>query len=187
MTMLTITTVVFFVQTSLSLIVYSLAARWYVLPFLARQPVRRAMTILLLPHLFHHIGLAVSVPSVVGPGLNEQFTLTICVGDTAVLVSAICALWALRTGSPSALPLLWTVTLIGAAYNGYAGYLYLRLGPQLLEHLRAHWYIGTMYVPLLMLSHVLIFLNLLRRGGELRRSTAQRTPDQGLLLGQAPG
>ena len=46
----------------MSLLSYGLVARWYVMPALAAMPRAKALTPLLLPHSFRHIGMAFLIP-----------------------------------------------------------------------------------------------------------------------------
>ena len=160
---------VFAVQFGLSFAVYSLLLWWFVIPYLARLPVRTAFIVLLLPHVVHHIGLATLVPSIVAPEFPRHFAWIVAVGDTMILVLALVAMNALRTGSVAASFLLWLFTVVGAIYNAVAFYNHFTLRPSVTGQLGAHWYVDTFYVPLLLLSHVLVCWNLVWRGAELRR------------------
>jgi hypothetical protein len=64
--------------------------------------------------------------------------------------------------------LLWIFTIAGFAYNFISAYLALVLGAALVDKLHAHWYVSVFYVPLLAVSHILILINLLKRGHELK-------------------
>ena len=56
---------IFGLQFVLSLIVYTLIARWYAAPWLAGKALYPALMLLILPHASRHIGLSFFVP-----GLN---------------------------------------------------------------------------------------------------------------------
>jgi threonine/homoserine/homoserine lactone efflux protein len=127
------------------------------------------MQILLAPHIFHHVGLVVLVSSVVGRNLPSRFAWTIAIGDSSVLILAIVSAAALRRRSPSAAVFLWIFTAVGFLYNGYAGLQASRTADITVENLGPHWYVGILYVPLLLVSHLLIFYNLIRRRTELQQ------------------
>jgi len=159
---------VFLIQSAISGIVFALVGFWYVSPWIARLPVNQAMTILLTPHLFHHVGIVTLVPSVVGSNLPAEFAWTVAIGDSAVLISALISMGLLRRRSRLAVIFLWIFTAIGVVYNSYAGWLGIKFGDAITSNLGPHWYVGVMYVPLLLVSHLFVFINLIRRRAELK-------------------
>lgn len=62
--------VLFGIQFSLSLLAYSLAAVWYVVPRLDRLPVVVALQPLLWVHVFRIAGGTILAPGSVGPGFR---------------------------------------------------------------------------------------------------------------------
>ena len=62
-------TVIFLLQFAMSLFVFALIAAWYVAPWLARLSAAAALSILLLPHAFRHIGMSFMVPNLNNGGL----------------------------------------------------------------------------------------------------------------------
>jgi hypothetical protein len=159
--------IVFLVQASLSFVVLFLLVVWFVGPYLATQPIRKVMLLLLAPHVIHHVGLALLVPGVVGPGFPSTFALVIAVGEPTMLFLWILCVGALRYHSPRALPLLWIFTAVGITYNLVSAAVAVPVGSEVVSKLHAHWYVAVFYVPLLAASHILILLNLLKRGREL--------------------
>ncbi len=87
---------VFGLQLVLSLFVYTLLARWYVLPWLADKPLQLALTILIFPHAMRHIGLTFFVDGVIAGPLPGLFGVMAAYGDLAAALLAIVALFALR-------------------------------------------------------------------------------------------
>lgn len=165
---------VFLVQAGLSLLVLFLMVVWFVAPYLATQPVRKVMLLLLAPHVVHHVGLALLVSGVVGEDFPDDFALIIAIGEPIMLALFLLCTGALRYRSPLAVPLLWVFTLAGIAYNVIAAIDGALAGTEVPERLEAHWYVSVFYVPLLAVSHVLILLNLLKRGDELRADLTAR-------------
>jgi len=162
---------VYVVQAGLSFLMLFLLVRWFIGPYLAAQPIRKAMLVMLSPHIAHHVGLAVLVPGVVGVGFPANFALLITIGEPTMLFLLIFCMGALRKNSPQASFLLWIFTIAGFAYNFLSAYLALKLGAALVDKLDAHWYVSVFYVPLLAVSHILILINLLKRGGELKKAS----------------
>jgi len=150
---------IFGLQVVLSLVVYSLIARWYVVPRLAALPLRDALTPLLLLHAFRYLGMVFLVPTVVGPALPAAFAVPAAYGDLLAALLALLAIAALRHAWPSAIPLVWlfnvegTLDLVNAFYQG------LRNNVQL----GAAYYIPTFAVPALLVTHAMIFAMLIRR------------------------
>ena len=153
------TLAIFGLQLVLSLIVYSLVAKWYVMPWLAEKPIHQALIPLIFPHALRHIGLTFFVPGVVAQPLPSFFANTAAYGDLVSGLLALLSLVALRGGWGLALPLVWLFNIVGTV--------------DLLNALRhadavpdfgATWYIPTFLVPVLLVTHVMIFARLLRRG-----------------------
>ena len=150
---------IFGLQVLLSLVGYSLIARFYVAPRLAALPLPAALTPLLLLHAFRHLGMVFLVPSVVGPALPAAFAVPAAYGDLLAALLALLAIAALRNAWPLAIPLVWlfnvegTLDLLNAFYQG------LRNNVQL----GAAYYIPTFAIPALFVTHAMIFAMLIRR------------------------
>ncbi len=98
------------------------------------------------------------------PGMNDQplpaeFAGLAAYGDLASGILALVAIIALRSRWSAALPLVWIFNVVGTVDLANA-----------LRHLDAvprfgaSWFIPTMLVPLLLVTHFLIFKRLLVRG-----------------------
>ena len=76
------TLAIFGTQFLLSLIVYSLLAKWYLAPLLVKKPLNISLSILLMPHLTRHIGLSFLVPGLTN-GPPSNFATAAAYGDFA--------------------------------------------------------------------------------------------------------
>lgn len=152
---------IFGLQFALSLLLASLLARWYVWPRLATLPTRRALEPLLFVHATRYIGLVFLVPTVVPPGVPARFAVPAAYGDLLAAGLALLALLALRGEWPGALTLTWVFTVVGAADLLYA----LSQGVRLDVQLGAAYYIPVLVVPVLLITHVMIFALLRHRRG----------------------
>ena len=152
------TTTIFFVQIAMSVLVFSLIYRWYVSPWLADKPRNEALQILLQPHAFRHVGLFFLVPAFVTSDLSPSFAYITAYGDLATAVLAIVALLALRAKLVLALPLVWLVNLVGTVDLVKA-----LSEAENIPHLGVVSFVPTFIVPLLLVSHVVIFMRLLRK------------------------
>jgi len=65
--------VLFGIQFTLNLVVYSLIARWFVAPRLSRLPLELALAPLLWVHVFRIVGGTILAPGAVGPGVPMEF------------------------------------------------------------------------------------------------------------------
>jgi hypothetical protein len=72
---------IFGLQFAMSLIVFALIARWYAAPWLAEKPAAIALTILILPHAFRHIGLSFLLPNLNSGAMPDFFAGTAGYGD----------------------------------------------------------------------------------------------------------
>lgn len=111
------------------------------LAYLAAQPIRKAMLVLLSPNIAHHVGLAVLVPGVVGVGFPQNFALLIAVGKPTVLLllNGPCP-----QGFVSRLAAPVDLNACGVAYSFLSAYLALMLGAALVDKLHAHWYVSSL-------------------------------------------
>jgi len=108
-----------------------------------------------------HLGLVFLVPAVVAPTLPAAFARPAAYGDLLAGLLALLAIVALSAEWPGALALTWLFNLVGtldllnAFYQGRTH----DVGP----HLGSAWYIPTFLVPVLFVTHFMIFSVLVRR------------------------
>ena len=132
---------------------------WPRLKMMDRVEVQRAIATL---HSFRFFGLVFLVPGVVGPNLPADFAAFAAYGDFATGVLAMLALLTTRTRA-----LFWlfvvafnvagTVDIVVDYFHGY------QLGlADLAGQLGAGYEIVMIYVPLLMITHVVAFYSVLR-------------------------
>ena len=149
---------IFGTQLFLSLFVYALIARWYVSPWLADKPLHTALILLILPHAFRHVGLSFLVPGVAGGVWPERCSAAAAYGDFISGLLAILAVIALKGRWSLAIPLVWIFNIIGTVDLSNA----LRHA-DVVPNLGAVWYIPTFLVPLLLVTHFMVFTRLLKR------------------------
>ena len=138
-------------------------AAQYIWPAISKRERADALRPVLVLHGFRYIGLAVLVPGVVSPQLSATvFARDLAYGDLAAATLALIALAALRTRLAG--PLVWifnifgTADLLNAFYHG--SQISLPNTPGLLG---AGYFIPVFGVPLLLVTHVLVFRLLLRK------------------------
>ena len=161
---------IFFLSVVLGFVCWGLVARWYLLPLLAPLPFERAVTPLLLLHAFRYVGLAFLVTGVVAPTLSPSFAVPVAYGDLTASVLALIALAAIRSRWRLAVPLVWlfniegTLDLLDAFFQGLRN----NVNP---GHLGATYFIPTVVVPALLVTHYAIFTLLLRPRPAATRAT----------------
>ncbi|MPY91255.1 MAG: hypothetical protein GEU99_25510 [Luteitalea sp.] len=138
-----------------------MVARQYIWPALRRQPRADALRPLLFLHSFRFVGLAFLVPGVVSPDLPIAFAWPAAYGDLATATLALLALATLR--SRLGIILVWAFNSLGTVDLLYAFYEGNRTGLGLEPGLQgAAYFIPTVLVPLLLITHALVFRLLLR-------------------------
>ena len=149
---------IFGLQFVLSIVVWSLLARWLLSPWLEKKSRHEALFWLTLPHAFRHVGMVFLVPGVVAQPLPESFANPAAYGDLLTGVLALLALIALRTSWTGAVVLVWLFNTVGTV-DLLNALRHVDVAPDF----GAAWYIPTFLVPLLLVTHFMIFARLLRR------------------------
>jgi len=142
---------------------------WPKLKSMERFEAQRAIATL---HSFRFFGLVFLIPGVVGPNLPASFATFAAYGDFATGVLAMLALITVRVR-----PLFWAFVVafnfVGAAdiiidyFHGSAVGL-----PALAGELGATYWIPIIYVPVLMITHIIAFYLLARSRPETSQTFA---------------
>jgi hypothetical protein len=154
--------VLFGIQFTLALVAYGLIAWWYVAPRLSRLPREVALAPLLWVHAFRIVGGTILAPGAVAASVPAEFRTMIGYGDLATAVLALVALVALRFRLSAAIALVWLCLGVGLLDTVNAIIQSMRFSV-FNDALGVNWVIVTMYVPALLVSSVLIFIQLRRR------------------------
>ena len=133
----------------------------YVLSRLRTLPRDIALTLLVLPHTLRFVGLSFLVEGVVSPALPSEFSTPAAWGDFTAAVLALIVVAALARRWSNVVPLIWVFNVWGTIDLLYANANAVRLHVDPGEF-SAAYYIPTVWVPLLLVSHGLIFWLLLR-------------------------
>jgi len=153
----------FFVSIAFSFIAWAIVTSRYIWPALRLRPRAEALEPLLILHSFRFEGLTFLVPGVVSSDLPPAFAHSAGYGDMIAAALALLSLLSLR--HKVGIVVVWifniwgTADLLNAFYQAnHAGLLAGQLG--------AAYFIPTFLVPLLLLTHGLIFRILLQHHGE---------------------
>jgi len=149
----------------ISLIVLAAISRWHVVRWLNRQARADALTALLWVHVFRYVALQVFVAQQDGFPISDAGAIGIVVGDVAGAIIAFAAIALLRHRSRLAIALAWLL----AAETAYDTVSNIHGGIQ--EHLMGAasgvtWMILTFFVPMVVVSCVLLVWQLYARRGE---------------------
>ena len=149
----------FFLSIAFSVVAWSVVGSQYIWPRLRGLARSDALKPLLVVHSFRFIGLAFLVPGVVSPDLPPAFAHSAAYGD---IIAATLALVSLA--SPGGLGTLaaWIFNLWGSFDLFSAFYQANRTGLSP-GQLGATFFIPTLLVPMLLVSHVVMFRILLSR------------------------
>jgi hypothetical protein len=159
----------------LSLIAWGIVVAWYVWPQLRDRSRAEAMRPLLVLHGFRFVGLSFLVPGVVSADLPAAWAGPAAYGDLIAAILALLALAGLK--SRLGTPLVWVFNVWGSADLVYAFYQADRVGLAL-GQLGAAYFIVTVFVPLLLITHGLLFRLLLSR--RCRRRTGEQASGAGI-------
>ena len=148
----------FFVSIAFGFVVWGIVAKRYIWPNLRHRPQAEALRPLLILHSFRFIGLAFLVPGVVSPDLPSAFAHSAAYGDIVAATLALLSLASLPRGA--GVVIAWLFNLWGSAdlLNAFyqandAGLVPGQLG--------VTYFIPTVVVPLLLITHGLAFRILL--------------------------
>ncbi|MEE9290854.1 MAG: hypothetical protein V3U99_07535 [Alphaproteobacteria bacterium] len=149
---------IFGLQLILSLVVWGLIGKWLLAPWLEKKSLHQSLFWLTLPHASRHIGMVFLGPGIAAQPLPDSFAIPAAYGDLISALLALAALIALRTGRTGALVLVWIFNIVGTV-----DLMYALSHADAVPGLGAAWYIPTFWVPLLLVTHFMIFVRLIRR------------------------
>jgi hypothetical protein len=153
----------FFVSIAFSFIAWGTVTARYIWPKLRLQPRTEALQPLLTLHSFRFIGLGLLVPGVVSPDLPVAFAHAAAYGDIIAAILALLSL--LLLPSASGVVITWIFNIWGAADLLNAFYQAAHSG-LLAGQLGAAFFLPTLIVPLLLITHGLAFRILLQHQPE---------------------
>jgi hypothetical protein len=152
----------------------AVAARVFVWPWLRKTEPNRALASLVAPHMFlRFIGLSFLVPGVVSPLLPAGFAIPAAYGDFVAGILAIVATIALVNRAWWTSASVWLFNIWGAADLLFAFYQGSQVGLQP-GMLGAAFYLVTVLVPALLVTHLLLFGLLVRRQAATESYRSQR-------------
>jgi len=153
----------FFLSIAFSFVAWGIIAARYIWPKLRLRDRAEALRPLLMLHSFRFIGLAFLVPGVVSPDLPSTFAHSAAYGDLVAATLALLSLLLLPSTAGAAAA--WICSLWGSAGILNAFYQANHAG-LLAGQLGAAFFLPTLVVPLLLITHGLAFRILLQHQPE---------------------
>ena len=164
----------------LSLIVFGLAAFWYVAPWLRTRGRADALIALLWVHAFRHVALHLaSIPQAGSSvAISDPLLDRVIYGDVTATILAVVAIAALRVRSRLSIPLVWlfaaesVADIVNVVTTVAGGHV-----PAFTDG--GNWLVRSFFVPLVLVSFILIVWQLITRWGE---PLVHRTEREGTAL-----
>jgi len=156
------TDVLFGLSILMSFFAFGIVTKVYIWPRLRGMRRANALMPLVIPHTFRFVGLSFLVPGVVSPSLSPAFAVPAAYGDLVAAILAGVATLALAARASWSIPMVWVFNVWGALdllHAIYQGQIGVGIVP---GSLGAAFFIPTVVVPPLLLTHALIFWVLLR-------------------------
>src|SRR5215472_4485662 len=103
------------IQSTLSLIVFILIARWYVAPRLAGRARNQAVLPLLWIHMFRYAPLTLFAPGQADPRIPTEVVSVVAYGDFVAALLALLAVIAVKLQLRSATAFVWLFSIVSVA------------------------------------------------------------------------
>jgi hypothetical protein len=151
----------------LSLILFSLLAAFVFWDFAKNLSTGKKVALILAPHAMRLLGLLAIVPQVVGEPLTKAaFASSVALGDAVVAPLAVLCmcLWLAKSGGAKFFTWIFSIVASADLANAIFGALTL---PVYDYNIGAFWIVLTYVVPLLIVTQVMIFGQLIAPRQEL--------------------
>ena len=142
------------------LLVWIVIANFFVAPRMRGRDVHDVLTVWVAPHLFRVLGVGLLVPNL-SPGLPTHFALSTAIGDSVTAILALGSLVALRKRWSKAILLVWGFNVFGSCDLAIAFVQSIQV--QAAQYLHAQWFVPAVGVPLMMVTHGMVFVTLVRQ------------------------
>ena len=148
---------IFWMQLLISCSITGIVVKWYVWPYLTKLPLHSALIPLLFVHVPRYVGMTLLVTYMVDQKLPGEYVSSAAYGDLLEAALAFASICALRSKWHLAIPLVWVTNIwgFGDLLNGVRSVIQSSV-PSF--NLATIWYIYTFYAPLVIVSHVMIFV-----------------------------
>lgn len=151
--------VYFFVSIAFAFIAWGIITARYLWPKLRSLPRAEALRPILILHSFRFVGLAFVVTGVVSPELPSAFAQPAAYGDIAAATLALLSLATLQ--SRVGIAMAWVFNIWGS-FDLLSAFFHAAEAGMMPGQLGAAYFIPTVLVPLMLITHALAFRILLQ-------------------------
>lgn len=149
---------------TIGIVGWGVIARFWFVPWLKDYPFHKGLALLTLPHVFRYIGLSFLIDGVTNSPLDPRFAIPAAYGDLTAAILALIAVVALLAKSSYSVAIVWVFNVVGFIDFLVAVTQGLRYTHP--AEMGATYFIPIVAVPLLFVSHLLIFWMLITRSGK---------------------
>lgn len=154
-------TAILLTSITIGILGWGMIAKLWVIPWLKGNPFDKGLTLLTIPHIFRYIGLSFLITGVTNSPLDPRFATPAAYGDLIAALLALIAVTALLIKSKYSVFIVWIFNIVGFIDFLVAVTQGLRFTHP--EEMGATYFIPILAVPLLFVSHLLIFWMLITR------------------------
>jgi hypothetical protein len=149
------------VQSTFSIVLFSLVAAWFIAPALRKLAAEDALVPLFLLNALRYLPSSAFAPGQIDPRVPSDAMGVIAYGDLVSAVLALAAALFLHYRWNGALAVAWIVNVVTTIDWLYAGFV--ASSHKLATYpMGGNWYIMNYYAPVLGVVHVMIFAYLLK-------------------------
>ena len=154
-------TVILITSMTIGIVGWALIGKFWFVPWLKNNSLNKGLTLLIIPHIFRYIALSFLIVGVTTSPLDPRFAIPAAYGDLLSSILAIIAVLALLAKSSYSVPIVWIFNVVGFIDFIIAITQFLRYSHP--AELGATYFIPILAVPLIFVSHLLIFWTLITR------------------------
>ena len=140
---------------------WGIIAKFWLVPWLRDNTFHKGLALLTIPHVFRYIGLSFLIDGVTSSPLDPRFAIPAAYGDLTAAILASIAVIALLAKSSYSVSIVWIFNVAGFIDFLVAVTQGLRYTHP--AEMGATYFIPIVAVPLLFISHLLIFWMLMTR------------------------
>lgn len=154
-------TTILLTSITIGVVGWLMIAKLWIMPWLRHNPFHQGLALLTIPHVFRYIGLSFLIAGVTDSPLDPRFATPAAYGDLTAALLALIAIAALMVKSRYSVLIVWIFNIAGSIDFIVAIVQGLRYTHP--EQMGATYFIPILAVPLLLVSHLLIFWMLITR------------------------
>ena len=148
-------TAILLTSMTIGVVGWGVIAKLWIIPWLKSNPFTKGLELLIIPHVFRYIGLSFLITGITNTPLDPRFAIPAAYGDLTAALLALIAITAIYIKSKYSILIVWIFNIVGFIDFLVAVIQGLRLTHP--EEMGATYFIPILGVPLLFVSHLLIF------------------------------